>query len=427
MKKLSRRTVLRSAVATMLLPTLEWDALATAATQTAIPKRLVFLPMGYGVDTKNWLPDPTQVGANYDLPSLLKPFEELKPDFSIIQNLTTPHKINPHAGTTNFLTCANTLHESGAFTNEISCDQIAAQVMGDDTRHNSLAISSGMRANDGHGGPIGYASWGPDGKPVGVYRRLADLYGALFGTGEGSPEQVRARLQREQSSLDAVIDNAKRLERRVSATDRDRMDEYFTTVRSIENRLSKAQQWADRPYPDPPFPMPENVDGREEIQLTLDLMHLAIQSDSTRVMTYMLPTQSVLRHLRSGLNPHKMSHFGPGKPQVEEVQRQRDMIFSELVADFLKKLKATKERDGSSLLDHTLVAYGSRIRQNHNHQNGPMMLAGHGGGGLIQGRNLVYESNTPLSNLWLSMIRHVGVQQDQFANSEGVLSEMGFS
>ena len=110
------------------------------------------------------------------------------------------------------------------------------------------------------------------------------------------------------------------------------------------------------------------------------------------------------------------------------VHRSRDLALSELVAQFLTKLKETKEHDGSSLLDHSLVAYGSNIRNGHNLANGPMLLAGHGGGGLKQGQNIVYKSkSTPLANLWLSMLRHVGVEQKKFGNSQRVLSEMGFN
>ena len=115
------------------------------------------------------------------------------------------------------------------------------------------------------------------------------------------------------------------------------------------------------------------------------------------------------------------------KPGETAVQLQRDMIFSQQVARFLQKLKDTKEADGSSLLYHSLIAYGSCLRHTHTLKSGPLLLAGHGGGGLKQGRNLVYKAGTPLSNLWLSMIRHVGVKQDKFANSNAVLTNIGFS
>ena len=249
----------------------------------------------------------------------------------------------------------------------------------------------------------------------------------MFGTSGMSNEEIRARLLLKKSSLDALIGNAKRLNNQISAADRNRIDEYFTTIRSIENRLTKAEEWINEPYPDAPSPPPRTVGGRAELELTFDLMVTALQSDSSRVLTYMMPTQAILKHLKSKLNPHKMSHFGPGKPDTQEIQKQRDLIFSKLVTDFLKKLKAPKEHNGSSILDHSLVAYGSCLRKNHNLNYGPMILAGHGGGGLKQGQNLVYKSNsTPLSNLWLSMIRHVGAKDEQFSDSSGVLSEIGF-
>ena len=163
------------------------------------------------------------------------------------------------------------------------------------------------------------------------------------------------------------------------------------------------------------------------MRLIFDLMAIAMQSDSTRVMSYMMPSSGLLTDFDSPINSHNMSHHR-GKADWISVQRQRDLLFSELVAEFLKRLKETKEYDGSTLLDHSLVAMGSSLRQGHGQANGPMILAGHGGGGLKQGQNLVYEANsTPLSNLWLSMIRHVGVEQDSFADSSGVLSEVGFS
>ena len=110
----------------------------------------------------------------------------------------------------------------------------------------------------------------------------------------------------------------------------------------------------------------------------------------------------------------------------EDIHKQRDLLLSELVADFVRKLKETKEADGSSVLDNSLVVFGSALRRGHLQSNGPTLLAGHGGGGLKQGQNLVYEKNTPLSNLWLSLLRHVGYQNDQFAESNGIMTEMGF-
>ena len=255
-------------------------------------------------------------------------------------------------------------------------------------------------------------------------RCITAIYTALFGTG-GKAENVRAQLAREQSNLDALLEDAKKLSSQISPEDRDRVDEYFTSMRNIETRLSRAQEWANKPYPEPPFKMPPE---KEDIELVFDMIVAAMKSDSTRVMSYMLPTRAILSMLEIRANPHGMSHvtssdWDPASPHVHQ---QRDRALSELVATFLKKLKESKEADGSSLLDHSLIAMGSCLRQGHTVSNGPLILAGHGGGGLKQGQNVVTEG-IPLANLWLSMLRHVGVDQKSFANSNGVITELGFS
>ena len=242
------------------------------------------------------------------------------------------------------------------------------------------------------------------------------------GTG-GQAAKVRARLKREQSSLDALLSDAKKLNRQVSAEDRDRVDEYFTSIRNIEKRLSKAQEWVETPHPEAPFGV-SKLSGKENIKLVLDMMIIAMQSDSTRVLSYMIPTQPLLR----GLNPHRMSHQASGAFDANNLKphQKRDMEMAKLVAGFVRQLKEIKEVDGSSILDNSLIAYGSCLRKGHSVSKGPLILAGHGGGGLKQGQNLICES-TPLADLWLSMIRHVGVDQDKFANSNGVIKELGFS
>ncbi|EMI52720.1 DUF1552 domain-containing protein [Rhodopirellula sallentina] len=422
MNFINRRRMLLSGATALMLPNLESTATA-APSSSAIPKRLVFLTMGYGVNAANWFPPSNQTGTDYRLPPLLKSFADLKSDFSIIQNLTNRSMPNPHAGSQNFLTCADLGKDNER--NTVSVDQLAAKVLGENTRHSSLAIAGAPQRADGHGS---YASWGPDGKPVGLYRKLTDVYAALFGTG-GKAHEIQAKLARQQSGLDAILGNAKRLNGQISTSDRHRVDEYFTSIRNIERRLSKAQDWIQTPYPDAPFPSPsDRIGGNDEIELVLDMMVTAMQSDSTRVMTYMMPTGRVLQALNSRLNPHKMSHRASGELDPEAIHQRRDRMLAELVSGFLRKLKNTKEADGSSLLDHSLIAYGSTLRQGHNATNLPMLLAGHGGGGLKQGQNVVYQPNqTPLANLWLSMLRHVGANTTQFANSNRILTEMGFS
>ena len=422
----SRRRMLISGATALMLPHLEANLFAAGATAAGaaamkIPKRLVFLAMGYGVNARNWFPSTEQAGTEYDLPLTLESFKDLRSDFSIVQNLTNQRLAGPHAGSQNFLSCAR-LGKEG-LGNSVSCDQVAAAALGDDTRHSSMAIAGGRWRVDGHGT---FASWAHDGKPVGTYEKMSAVYAALFGTGE-KPEQAIARIERQKSSLDAILENAKRLNREISATDRHRVDEYFTSVRNIEKRLSKARDWVETPFPESPFPRPnDRISGKEQIELMLDMMVAAIQTDSTRVLTYMMPTNLVLKTLNARPNPHQMSHR-PNVTDPKAPHQLRDQMLAELVSGFIRKLKDTKEADGSSLLDHSLVAYGSSIRQGHSTSNVPLLLAGHGGGGLQQGQNFVYELKvTPLANLWLSMLRHVGVDTKQFANSNRVLTELGF-
>ncbi|MCM2370132.1 DUF1552 domain-containing protein [Aporhodopirellula aestuarii] len=423
MNAVSRRRMLISGSTALMLPNLESNLHAARGSSAGIPKRLVFLTMGYGVNSENWFPSTDQVGTEYDLPPLLESFGDLKSDFSIIQNLTNQRLAGPHAGSQNFLSCAS-LGKKGD-GNSVSCDQLAAQVLGQDTRHSSLAIAGSRWRVDGHGS---YVSWSPDGKPVGTYEKTSAVYTALFGTG-GKAAEVLAKIQRQQSSLDAILGNARRLNGEISTADRHRVDEYFTSIRNIESRLSKAQDWVERPYPTAPFPQPPGrIGGKEEIELMLDMMVVAMQSDSTRVLSYMIPTLRVLQSLQTRVNPHQMSHKASGDLDPQSVHQRRDRMLAELVSGFIRKLKNTKEADGSSLLDHSLVAYGSSLRQGHGTSNVPLLLAGHGGGGLMQGQNIVCKPKvTPLANLWLSMLRHVGVQTNQFANSDRVLTEVGFA
>lgn len=426
MNNLPRRSFLKSASSVLMLPILEAN-IAPAFAQGAvgaIPNRLVWVLMGYGVNPGQWF--PTGNGSNYRLPENTKCFEDLKSDVSFIQGLSGGPMHNPHCASASFLTGANTKAQAGdgvVFTNTISCDQIAAEILGRDTRHPSLAIGvdrTKHKGRDGHGDRFAYASWGKDGKPVGTYRKIIDIYTALFGNGD-NPEQMQYRLARRKSSLDLLTTDAKRLNHKISNEDRSRVEEYFTSIRNIEKRLERSAEWAEKDTPGTSISVPdETLDGRAELEVTFDLLQAAIQSDSTRVMTYMLPSAGLLREMGTKLGPHKMSHSVGGNPH-----RTRDKWLAEQVARFVQKLKDTKEADGSSLLDHSLIAYGSALRSTHNRKNIPLLLAGHGGGGLKQGQNL--KTGGSVNSVWLSMLRQSGVLTDNFAGNSKVIKELGFS
>jgi len=390
----------------------------------SIPQRLGWILMGYGVNPGLWF--PTGNGSNYKLPTSTASFEDLKSDVSFLQGMSAGPMHNPHCASASFLTGANTKAKSKdgvVFTNTVSCDQLAADSLGKDTRHASLAIGVDLtkhKGRDGHGDRFAYASWAQDGKPVGTYRKIIDIYTALFGHGD-NPEQMQHRLARKKSSLDLLRNDAKRLNHKISSEDRSRVDEYFTSIRNIEKKLERSAEWADKQGPATDISAPdETLDGRAEIEVTFDLLHAAFQSDSTRVMTYMMPSAGLLREMGTKLGPHKMSHGVGGSPH-----RTRDKWLAEQVARFIRKLKETKEADGSSLLDHSLIAYGSSLRSTHNRKNIPLLLAGHGGGGLKQGQNI--NTGGSVNNVWLSMLRQSGVQTDSFSGGNKVIKEMGFS
>jgi len=380
--------------------------------KSGIQKRLVFLPMGYGVNTTNWFPQ--KEGSNYELPPLVESFAPIKKEISFIQDLAVNRIPGPHAATQTFLNCSQEKDKS-----TVSADQLAAELLGRDTRFDYLALGSPGRA-DGHGA---LPSYDHNGKPVGTHRSMSSLYAALFGRGS-DPKKVKAQLARQESSLDALLADAKKLNNQVSKEDRDRVDEYFTSIRNVEKRLSKAQEWANTPFPKAPFRETDAVRGPKMMELIFDMMVIALQTDSTRVLVYSLPSQLV------GIkNPHMMSHrakgdWTPGKPTQHQA---RDLALAQQVANFCIKLKAIKEKDGTSILDNTLIAYGSCLRAGHAVGRGPLILAGGGGGGLKQGQNILSTRGMPLANLWLSMLRHVGINTDTFANSTGVIKQMGFS
>jgi len=427
MNHVSRRSFLRSASGVLMLPILEanlFPAFAKTAINNGIPTRLAWILMGYGVNAAQWF--PTGNGTNYKLPENTKSFDDLKSDISFLQGMSGGPMHNPHCASASFLTGANTKIKQGdgvVFTNTISCDQVAAEALGSDTRHPSLAIGVDLtkhKGRDGHGDRFAYASWGKDGKPTGTYRKIIDIYTALFGNGDNA-EQMQYRLARRKSSLDLLRSDAKRLNNKISAEDRSRVEEYFTSIRNIEKRLERSAEWAEKGRPDSKISAPdETLDGRAELEMTFDLLHAAIQSDSTRVITYMLPSAGLLREIGTKIGPHKMSHAVAGTPH-----KTRDKWLAEQVARFVRKLKETKEANGSSLLDHSLIAYGTSLRSTHNRKNIPMILAGHGGGGLKQGQNI--NTNGSVNNLWLSMLRKSGVQTDSFSTGTKVVKELGFS
>jgi len=423
-----RRTFLRAtgvSIALPFLPSLNHRAFATAPDDTP-PKRLVFLGMGFGVTKESWYPDAGVTGTDYKLPPGLKPLARHKKDFSIIQNMFHQHSDQGHWGSTFWLTGANRYAVPGSnFHNTVSVDQVAAEVLGKDTRYTSLQLgfdtSSG--ALDGHGPGLSL-SWDRHGKPIAGLDNPFHIYHRLFGDDKLPPKKRQALLQQSRSALDAVLADARSVRRKLNSADNDKLDEYFTSIREIERRLAKEKKWLNKPKPKAPLAEPpETLEGRDEIQVMYDLIVAALQTDSTRVITYRQPITTLLKSLGIRITAHPMSHYNQGERL--EASQTRDRVQSELLAGFFDKLKSIKEPDGSSLFDHSIITYGSNISTIHHLTNCPTLVAGYGGGALKQGRHIVLPApDTPLCNLWLTLLRGIGIKRKSFSDSTGVIGDL---
>jgi hypothetical protein len=325
-----------------------------------------------------------------------------------------------------WLTGANRHAQPGqSFCNSISADQVAAEKLGLQTRFSSLHFNGieGEMGQSGHGPGLSLA-WDVSGKPVAGLNGPLAAYHRLFAKDNTPVEQQRALLAEKRSVLDAVLDNAKTLQRGLSTADSTKVAEYFQSIRDIETRLSKDELWIGAPQPDAPLPEPKpGISGRDEIALMYDIMIAAMQTDSTRVLTYRQPVWSLLTSLDIKVFPHDMSHYHTTLGEKLDASQRRDIAQSELLAGFLDKLKGTKEADGSCLFDNTALAYGSNIRTGHELSNCPTILTG-GAAGLKLGHSIVAPKDTPLCNAWLTLLHGIGVNVERHGDSTGVLKEI---
>jgi len=423
-----RRRFLRSGTAAIALPALDslgFRRFAAAAAPAAPPKRLIFLGFGWGITTESWFPDAAQPGPDYTLPDGLAPLARHKPDFTVVQGLWNKYSNEGHWGSTMWLSGANRFAEPGqTFHNSISADQVAAAELGLATRFASLQLNGGENAESSGHGPGLSMAWDVSGKPVAGLNGPLAAYGRLFLADTTPIEQQRALLAEQRSVLDTVRENAADLRRGLGRHDAAKLDEYLQGIRDIETRLSKDEQWLGVPRPKTDLAEPQpGLAGREEIRLMYDIMVAAIQTDSTRVITYRQPVSTLLTSIGITVAPHDMSHYHSTMGEKLAASQRRDVVQSELLAGLLDRLKATTEADGSRLFDNVALAYGSNIRTEHNLDNCPTLLAG-GGAGIKLGHNLVVSKGTPLCNAWLTLLNGVGVAAERHGDSTGVIKEL---
>jgi len=425
--KVNRRHFLRGMGALIGLPALEsigFRRFASAASRApARPsKRAIFLGMGFGVTKETWYPDLKDTGAGYKLPEGLAPLARHKKDFTVLQGCSNKYSNEAHWGSTFWLTGANRYSVPGQnMANSISADQVIAQHLGQDTRFSSMQLDSSDGSASGHGPGLSL-SWDQRGKPVAGFKDPVQVFHKLFSADDLPLAQRQAAIAEKRSVLDAVLTEAKRVQRGLSKNDNDKLDEYFQGIRDIETRLGKDEDWLDVPKVKSPMAEPApGLKGRDEIEMMYDLIVAALQTDSTRVMSYRLPGQELLKSLDISLSAHNISHYSPGERM--EASKMRDKVHAELLAGLIDKLKATKEADGSSLFDHVALAFGSNISSIHYLTNCPTILAG-GGANLKLGQHLVLPKDTPLCNVWLTTLQGVGIQTERHGDSTGVVKEL---
>ena len=425
--RLNLRHFLRGTGALIALPALEsigFRPFAAAAKEAkaAPPKRAVFLGIGFGVTKESWFPSLNDIGADYKLSEGLSPLARHKKDFTVVQGCSNQYSNEAHWGSTFWLTGANRYSVPGQnMANSISADQVAARQLGQDTRFASMQLDSGDGSASGHGPGLSLA-WDQRGKPVAGFNNPLQVFHKLFSADNLPLTQRQAAIAEKRSVLDAVLTEARRVQRGLSKTDNDKLDEYFQGIRDIETRLGKDEDWLDIPKAKAPLAEPApGLKGRDEIELMYNLIVAALQTDSTRVMSYRLPGQELLKSMDVTLSAHNISHYSPGDRM--DASKARDKAHSELLAGLIDKLKATKEPDGSSLFDHTALALGSNISSIHYLDNCPTILTG-GGANLKLGQHLALPKDTPLCNVWLTMLQGMGIQAERHGDSSGVVKEL---
>jgi hypothetical protein len=411
-----RRRFLRAAGVTIALPIL--DSLlprGRAGEQVAPPRRMVCICTPLGLHPANFFPE--QTGADYQLTPYLKPLKELRPDFTVISGLSHPDVGSSHDSLYSFLTAAPHPEIRGGFRNTISLDQFAAERIGGQTRFPSLSLSA-----EGFG-----LSWTRSGALVPSDLWPSSIFARLFL--DGRPEEVESqarRLRNGRSILDMVGDQARKLQPALGSRDREKIDEYFTSVRELEQRMAVSEQWSKKPKPKVDAPQPQNnmnsADLIGKMRLMFDLIHLAVQTDSTRLITLLLLGTSLVPPIPGvSLGHHDLSHHGQDPKKIEQLTTI-EMEKMKTVYELLEKLKKTDEQ-GESLLDRTMVFFSSNLgnASNHSSKNLPVLLAG---GGFKHGRHLPFDpqNSPPLSNLYVSMLQRLGIDVNKFGSSTGTLT-----
>jgi Protein of unknown function (DUF1552) len=438
-RHIPRRTVLRGIGTGLALPMLESmrPTITAAASSTAAasgPVRMAFLFFANGAIMDRWKPEGE--GRDYKLSPTLQPLADYQDDMLVLGGLAQHHGrangdgAGDHARNASaFLTGAQPRKTSGAdISVGQSIDQAVAHQIGDRTRMPSveLGIDRGRNAGSCDSGySCAYSnniSWTTAATPTAKEISPRAAFERLFGSPTTAADAER-RTRNRKSILDFVAADAKRLEQNISAADRHKLGEYFTSVREIEQRLARA---GSAPSEIPELQLPEGVPSSfpEHVRLMYDILTVAFQTDSTRIATLMIANAGSNRTYPDvGVNDahHELSHHQKKTEKIEKIAKV-DRFLVEQFAHFLNRLKSTEEGDGN-LLDNSMIVYGSAISDGNRHQHHdlPIILAGRGGGTVNTGRHLVMKQETPLNNLFVAMAQRMGAGLTSLGDSNGIV------
>ena len=417
---LKRRTFLRGiGGAAMALPVLD----ATAETPRSVPIRMTCVGLNFGFVPSLFFPE--QTGRDYVVSERLEPLREFRNDLTVFSGLDHGTEAQGgHGGVHAYLSGILSKHSKGMPEANISLDQKAAQYTAESTRYPSLQVASGHDPNN-------LISWSASGVSIPPVTNVQTLYSLLFQkTDPNLRDKTKANFAARSSILDLVKTDAASLQRKVGARDREKLDRYFTSVRQVEQRLTQASQWLDEPKPSVDYRLPaaaNSLNFIDRVPLYYDLIALALQTDSTRVVSLALADIGAnFGGFKISRGYHQLTHHGKVPEYITELSIIEQFHMAQL-RRFLGRLQSVDEPNGKTLLDNTMVLFGSGMgnASSHSNKNLPLILAG---GGFKHGEHKSYfldeqkRKSTPAGNLYLSMLQRFGMEVDRFGLAQNTLS-----
>ena len=429
----NRRTFLRNGTNALTLPFLASllpagsRALAEQSLSSVAPKRLLWMAMGHGHMEKHFYPTESGRLSDIALPPGWGPMKKNLNQVTMVSNFTNAENKQPHEGTEAVLTCVNVVGFPGkARHNSISCDQVAAAHLGQETRYQSLQLNcENGDSGNGHGGVA--MSYREDGSPLPGFASPLEVYFKVFG-GNVSREEMLHTLKQRRSIFDILEFEGSSTKRLLTHDDREKLEDYTTSIRDIELALIREEEWIDIPYPKATQKRPpEGMQGEPEIKAMFKMILAAWQTDATRVVTYRMPDAGLLQSMGISSTPHTLSHYG-SNVSLHELNLKRTTKWMQLYSGFIDQLRSAKDPldpNGGTLFDNSLVYNGGGLRTAHRNTNVPCLLTGGGFKGLTHGQHRVAsKENTPLANLWTTMLQDAGAPVELFADANATATSI---